>query len=78
MKFFVAVASLLVAVGVAMPIPVTNKAARFEGSDLIDGLANSGGLMGFLQEAELPLLSDNKDDAGAGDAAGDAAGAGKQ
>ncbi|OOF99638.1 hypothetical protein ASPCADRAFT_1312 [Aspergillus carbonarius ITEM 5010] len=78
MKFSLTMTTaLLVVAGVALPIPSTNKVARFQGSDLFDGLAQEGGLSGFLSTVELPFLNPNpKQDESAGNGEGGETGAG--
>ncbi|RAK99226.1 uncharacterized protein BO80DRAFT_426764 [Aspergillus ibericus CBS 121593] len=76
----------LITASVALPIPSTTKVARFQGSDLLDGIAREGGLAGFLSTVELPFLNPNPTqdesaggaDAGAGEGAGAGAGAGAE
>ncbi|RAK93059.1 hypothetical protein BO79DRAFT_272461 [Aspergillus costaricaensis CBS 115574] len=58
MKFLtLAVPATLVMGVVAMPVPSTSKAARLSGENLLDGLANDGGLSGFLSGVHLPFLN---------------------
>ncbi|PYH83045.1 hypothetical protein BO82DRAFT_353352 [Aspergillus uvarum CBS 121591] len=60
MKFSIAVvASVLVAMGVAMPIPSTSKAPRMDGADLFSMIEGMGGLDGVLKSIQIssPLNS---------------------
>ncbi|RAH45666.1 uncharacterized protein BO95DRAFT_442783 [Aspergillus brunneoviolaceus CBS 621.78] len=60
MKFSIAVvASVLVATGLAMPIPSTSKAPRMDGADLIGMIQSMGGLDGVLKSIQIssPLNS---------------------
>ncbi|RAL17678.1 uncharacterized protein BO97DRAFT_419909 [Aspergillus homomorphus CBS 101889] len=54
MKFSVAVVStLLVALGVAMPIPSPDGAAPMQGADLFSALASAGGLGEVLRSIQI-------------------------
>ncbi|GAQ34794.1 hypothetical protein AtubIFM56815_010053 [Aspergillus tubingensis] len=58
MKFLALVVPATLVMGVvAMPTPSTSKAARLSGENLLDGLANDGGLSGFLSGVHLPFLN---------------------
>ncbi|KAL4918151.1 hypothetical protein BDW62DRAFT_201022 [Aspergillus aurantiobrunneus] len=47
---------LFVAVGMAAPVQLNNPVARqLQGSNLLEALANSGGITGALKNVKLPL-----------------------